>query len=57
MILMEKTTTIRISTSTKKLLDTVKHKGQSYDGLLQELVLTIRQHEVRIHELEKAVRR
>jgi hypothetical protein len=30
--------TINVSAETKDLLDKIRHKGQSYDGLLKELV-------------------
>lgn len=33
-----KRTTISISQVTKEALDSIKHPGQSYDGLFQELV-------------------
>ena len=33
-----KWTTIRVSRQTKDALDSVKHPGQSYDGVIQELV-------------------
>jgi len=33
-----KRTTISISQRTKEALDSMKHPGQSYDGLLQELI-------------------
>lgn len=33
-----KRTSVAISPQTKKRLDAVKHPGQSYDGLLQELM-------------------
>lgn len=34
----EKRVSLSISTKTKVMLDSVKHPGQSYNGLLQELV-------------------
>lgn len=34
----KKRVTLSISRETKALLDSVKHPGQSYNGLLQELV-------------------
>ena len=49
---MGRTTTIRVSFPTKRLLDDLMHEGQSYDGFLRELVLTVRQHERRIRVLE-----
>lgn len=30
---------LSISKETKKLLNSIKHTGQSYDGLIQELVI------------------
>ena len=33
-----KRSSISVSRQTKSALDTIKHVGQSYDGLLQELV-------------------
>lgn len=33
-----KRTSIAISDQTKRRLDEIKHTGQSYDGLIQELV-------------------
>ena len=33
-----KRSTLSISEETKRLLDSVKHTGQSYNGLLQELI-------------------
>jgi hypothetical protein len=33
-----KRTTISISQPTKRILDSIKHPGQSYDGLIQELI-------------------
>ena len=33
-----KRTTISISHPTKRILDSIKHPGQSYDGLIQELI-------------------
>jgi hypothetical protein len=33
-----KRASISISLSTKSCLDSVKHPGQSYDGLIQELI-------------------
>ncbi|MBA7624902.1 hypothetical protein ES703_32316 [subsurface metagenome] len=33
-----KRTTISISQPTKHILDSIKHPGQSYDGLIQELI-------------------
>ena len=33
-----KRTTISISEPTKHILDSIKHPGQSYDGLIQELI-------------------
>ena len=33
-----KRTTIWVTSSTKAALDLIKHPGQSYDGLLQELM-------------------
>lgn len=42
-----KRTTISILRETKDALDTIKHTGQSYDGLIQELVrLWKKQHGV-----------
>ena len=42
-----KRTTISISRETKDSLDSIKHTGQSYDGLIQELVrLWKKQHGV-----------
>ena len=31
--------TVSISKETKALLDSIKHTGQSYDGLIRELVM------------------
>ena len=33
-----KWTTISISQPTKDILDSIKHPGQSYDGVIQELI-------------------
>jgi len=33
-----KRNTISISQPTKQILDSIKHPGQSYDGLIQELI-------------------
>jgi len=33
-----KPSSVSISIETKKRLDSIRHKGQSYDGLLQELL-------------------
>lgn len=33
-----KPTSIAVSTKTKDALNSIKHPGQSYDGLLQELI-------------------
>lgn len=30
--------TIQVTSETKAALDSIKHRGQSYDGLLQEVV-------------------
>jgi len=35
---VKRNTTIAISQQTKGALDSIKHPGQSYDGLIQELV-------------------
>ncbi len=32
-------TSVSISKETKELLDSIKHRGQSYNGLMQELVV------------------
>ncbi len=54
-----KRTTISISIETKDALDTIKHTGQSYDGLIQELVrLWTKRHGVEeISERSSAVER
>lgn len=44
-----KWTTIRVSGRTKDALDSVKHPGQSYDGMIQELIKLWQRRE----ELEK----
>ena len=36
------TTGIRINSKTKAALDELRHPGQSYDGLLQELLAELR---------------
>ena len=36
------TTGIRISLKTKVALDAIRHPGQSYDGLLQELMAELK---------------
>ena len=38
MVNQAKHTTIAVSQRTKDALDSIKHPGQSYDGLIQELV-------------------
>jgi len=35
----KKRTSLNISKKTKELLDSIKHPGQSYDGLIRELVM------------------
>jgi predicted CopG family antitoxin len=35
----KKRVTVSISRETKEVLDSIKHTGQSYDGLIRELVL------------------
>lgn len=35
----EQRTSVSISKKTKNLLDSIKHPGQSYNGLMQELVV------------------
>ena len=54
-----KRTTISISRETKDAIDTIKHTGQSCDGLIQELVrLWKKQHGVEeIGERSSAVER
>jgi hypothetical protein len=34
--------TIKISDETKTMLDKVKHLGQTYDGIIQELIINAR---------------
>ena len=35
----EKTTTIRVKPDTKKQLDALRHPGQTFDGVIKELLL------------------
>jgi hypothetical protein len=39
----KKRVTVSISRETKELLDLIKHTGQSYEGLIQELVMCWRE--------------
>jgi hypothetical protein len=58
----ERQVSIKIWESTKRLLDRVKHEGQSYDGIIRELIRDrettddlkkkLREHEERIRTLE-----
>lgn len=52
----EKQSTIKIWESTRKKLDKIKHPGQSYDGMIRELMATVERaqnHEERIRRLER----
>ena len=52
----DKFVSIKIYGSTKRILDKIKHEGQSYDGCIRELIRKqekFNEHERRIRELEK----
>lgn len=42
-----KRTTLSISRATKDILDSTKHTGQSYDGLIRELITYWKEQEVK----------
>ena len=45
-------TSIGLLRSTKEMLDQIKHQGQSYDGLLQELVSLWKKIEGEVSQLK-----
>ena len=50
------TTQIRINLKTKAALDELRHPGQSYDGLLQELLADLKLLQQRINEAVERAR-
>ena len=50
------TKSIRLSSKTKAALDELRHPGQSYDGLLQELLADLKLLQQRINEAVERAR-
>ena len=50
------TKSIRLSPKTKAALDELRHPGQSYDGLLQELLADLKLLQQRINEAVERAR-
>ena len=42
----KKRTTVAIAKETKDALDSVKRPGQSYDGVIRELILVYKEHPI-----------
>jgi len=55
----EKQATIKIRESTRRRLDKLRHPGQSYDGIIRELMDSLERmadHEKRIARLERVAK-
>ena len=50
------TKSIRLNSKTKAALDELRHPGQSYDGLLQELLADLKLLQQRINEAVERAR-